>query len=603
MMADNEPVAVIMIAHDGPIGEVICKESARSFCELSQVSGFYLADLASGRAPREALAKCVPSSLGDKLRHVEVIQAARRGGAAAAYKKLVKLAERDGYRFVVLARSHERLVNRKTKAMCDSLPKGWSSADVLQAVSNVLHRPQVDMVFRTSLFTLAGAVLAAPVPHSQLVANQLSALPLPDFAVMVEEEKKSISAALADLSEATLELSAAPSDSFVKSYLEHQLVLAMHTARLCDEASARLDKRVAEGPNKGWAGVDGFYFACFQRLFWRAEASHGVSNKSGAVSGAAFADLLLAANTGLAFATPRMEGVLALASALRRSDMYYLSGLLVSAALGAAPAQPLATWMGNPAVLDVGLHEEACASAFLMEEGIPQASAAAHMHALCALGSDTGKFSTSVQQKYVHVKDQNDGHPARALFPRLCDLCLPDFMVFSNVVKTPHKLLDMFGTSASCPAGAGTGAGAGADWEEGRAIPIKPCQWLLRFIQSLLHVPVTLSWECMPHVIQGRMPSVFVSLGPGYSVFVPVALDPAVKATLRNMKHLGTGHESVPDDPAVAAQLHTDAPNISLWEPVMSVPLTLGSVVVLRSRHYFVIEAGYASILFAEVKF
>ncbi len=597
---DDEHVAVLMIAHEGPIGDIICNEAARSFCEPAQVTGFYLADMHRSGV-RKQLMECVPRRLGDRLTHVEVTAAPRTGGAAAAYQKLVKLAERDGYRFVILARSHERLQNHKTKLMYERLPAGWSRADVLQAVTNVAHRPQADVLIRTSLFTFVGTVLAAPLPLSQLIVNQLTVLPMTDCAVLAEEEKRPVSDAVADVGAALMELAAADRApegyaEFAKAYLEQQVVCALRTAQLNGEAVARLHTRVTAGPRKGWGGCDGYYFALVNRHVWKPEPTSSAAAAVAATD--SIADLVLAANVGLSFSPPRMEGLLALCRALRKADMFHLAGLLLTAGIDAAPATPVSSWLGNPTVLDVGLREEACVATFYMEESVDTAVCAAHMHALCALGTETGKYSSSVQTSYSYVKDFDDVHPARALFPKMSDHCLADLAMYPGIVSSPVKVLEMFGFGGDQHV-----AAPGSD-DEGCAVPITPCLWLLRSIQTVLHLPVFARWECAPHMMMGRVPMVYVGQGTGYMVFISLVHDPVTPTVLHKVKHVRTGHEVTPSDPTEVAALQADGGNRDAWEVTTSVSLPVASLVALRCTQYFRIDAGPASrILFAEVKF
>jgi hypothetical protein len=392
--------AVLMLVLDGDVGTLLLPESVRSFAAPAGVSGFFIADLSSP-------SKVLDLPAGAAVRVLRLPRAARD----VAFQQLRLSALAAGFTHGMLAYSHEILKRQTDSQAVEALPGNWQSLDVLQTVSNVRHRRNVDLLVNLRRFTVLGPASPAPLPLMQegLVAAAWQGVCVDACAHTVSR------AAAMEIYLHTLarqeEYAKAP--LLVDGFLRHQIALAALQAQLYREASGVLQRRVKQGAT-GWAEQEGQYWTlalkaeCIDALKWPLDKC--------------LPDMFAYANLGLTLG--RMEGAVRLHACLMKHGAQTLTVYALATLASFPETLHEGCWMGNPGAYTHALRAALGAGLELLSP--PENEAAAAEQLYCAARAPAARLDSALQAAYHPLAREGDNAPAIRWFPAPDDLLLPE---------------------------------------------------------------------------------------------------------------------------------------------------------------------------------
>ena len=408
--------AVLMLVLDGDVGTLLLPESVRSFAAPAGVSGFFLADLSS---PSKVLD--LPPSVAARVHRLP------RAARDVAFQQLRLAALAAGFTHGILAYSHEILKRQADSQAVEALPANWQSLDVLQTVSNVRHRRNVDVLVDLRKFTILGPASPAPVPFMQegLVAAAWQ-------GVCVDACAHSMSRAAAMeiyLHALARQEEYAKAPSLVDGFLRHQIALAALQAQLYREASGALQRRLKQGAT-GWAEQEGQYWTlalkaeCIDVLKWPLDKC--------------LPDMFAYANLGLTLG--RMEGVVCLHACLMKHGAQTLTAYALATLTSFPETLHEGCWMGNSGAYTYALRAALGVGLQLLSP--PENEAAAAEQLYCAARAPAARLDSALQAAYHPLAREGDSAPATKWFPAPDDLLLPEVIKVAAFLH-PGRIPDM----------------------------------------------------------------------------------------------------------------------------------------------------------------
>ena len=490
-------VAVLMLILDGDSGTLLLRESIQSFISPCEITGLFIADLSMTARNLDDLLPRLPSHLGVKeVFHLPNIP------KDAAFNHLRGVAMGCGFNRALHGCSNEILKQQVDSQPYESLPVGWTEADILQTVSNVSHRPQVDVFVNLTKFNFLGAMYPCPVPLNLHSVSRLVALPWMGSCVDVNTYMVSPAEAFCTLSnlkevyktykcykgnEEEADDDAGPSSPYSTYYrryqprqrsqppnyiaqgvLMHQITLSLIQLRLHHEAYALVSDWIdAEHP---YGDEDGLYLAHIIKAQCADELNLPLKDQ--------LHNLVIAAEKGLALR--RFEGVVLLSSILGKNDKHFL-GMLALASLSDMPlhtdTEPNA-WMGNPSSFSCELRESLAVNMFHIGGKV---IGAAHEQLLTAIKHPSSKFNKQVQLNYKNIARYGDDVKCMSAFPGI-----PDFQLAEIIVQSGFLSADkLAGTCDTMLEHVNKESFALPNW----------C-WLKYLFQNAVHSPMLMSWAC-----------------------------------------------------------------------------------------------------------
>lgn len=499
--------------------------------------------------------------------------------AGEALNELSRKAVLDGFTHAVVATSNDRLSRRHDGQMCERLPSGWQSCDVLQIASGAKHRPVIDALVRLSAVRFYGTLLPVPVPVMSTSPTVLVVRPWHDDAVVTSSRMLTSKQLRESINVMWERVSCVESESEtgVQQHVDvhaadyHAFELTLFTTMLPEtatDADMLLDDRMRHGID-GWCGSDGLYFAA------RLGASTAMPG------GSCLMAHLLAAEIGLEQTPPRVEALHALATYIRKTaDSPNVAGLLAAAAVGCPTTSSL--WMGDVTSALYGIRDEVGVSAYgMLNETVRQR--VSYPNLLACASMPAAEMEPRVRANYRYVAQLGDDSAARRACPGPVDALLPTIIVHDDfVLGLPHTG-DLLYKDIAFDVPRGT------RWS-----------WLLTLYSNAAGAPSGLEWDDPPSRVNVMVDTTSQTYCAerGYVFVLPMSSGGGFDGTgaLQLVRHAATGWSRMPcveqaktdgGGGCIASLLQADAVVPAAWRPSSTIELTHGRLVVLRAGCFY----------------
>ena len=165
---------VLVLAEEGPQGDVLVEGSLRSWTSPEEVQGVFVGDMATPPRTDIQFPK-FPARVG--VVRVLTVQGPSRANVLHA---LATAAIAGGFTHALVGRTHEVLAQVHDSQSVSRLIPGWETVDVAQVRSNVRFCPRRDVLVRLKAVEFFGDLLPAPIP-----TGNCTVIAWPEVAVKV----------------------------------------------------------------------------------------------------------------------------------------------------------------------------------------------------------------------------------------------------------------------------------------------------------------------------------------------------------------------------------------------------------------------------------